>query len=197
MVWATEISANVLGPGGEFVISGTQTGGKPELDASDYARVLEADVAHNRLRSTGETKPSSESLTHALLYQLSRDVVSVVHVHCPRLWGAATRLSLPCTPASAPYGSLAMVDAVRRLWQSGALQQTLDSSCWDTRMAWCPLVLTLSQRPRFYLIGWKKSECHLKSYSSKSPVCRVGVKKSTPSRWRNARCHSSFSRRVA
>lgn len=113
-----------VGPGGEFVISGTQTGGKPELDASDYAWVLEADVAHNRLRSTGETKPSSESLTHALLYQLSRDVVSVVHVHCPRLWGAATRLSLPCTPASAPYGSLAMVDAVRRLWQSGALQQT-------------------------------------------------------------------------
>lgn len=113
-----------FGSNGQFFISGTQTGGKPELAASDYAWVLEADVLHNRLHSTGETKPSSESLTHALLYQLSDAVISVVHVHCPRLWGAASALKLPCTPASAPYGSLAMVDAVRHLWQSGALLDT-------------------------------------------------------------------------
>ena len=90
--WGTETSSQRFGSNGQF-LSPTQTGGKPELAASDHAWVLEADVLHNRLHSTGETKPSSESLTHALLYQLSDAVISVVHVHCPRLWAQLQRSS--------------------------------------------------------------------------------------------------------
>jgi L-ribulose-5-phosphate 4-epimerase len=104
-----------------FVISGSQTGGFAHLTLDEYALVTAADVEHNILVAEGCCKPSSESLTHALIYQLDPAVKGVVHVHCPELWQAAERLHLPCTPASVPYGSLAMVLAVRHLWDSGQL----------------------------------------------------------------------------
>lgn len=112
-----------LGQSERFLITGSQTGHRPVLTVADYAEVLTADPEGNRLEARGQTRPSSEALTHALLYALSPQVGAVVHVHCPRLWGAGETLGLPCTPAEAPYGSPALVRAVRSLWQAGTLQQ--------------------------------------------------------------------------
>ena len=110
-----------VGNGTRFVISGSQTGGLPRLEREHYALVTEADPERNVLWAMGACQPSSESLTHALLYQLGTGVGGVVHVHSPLLWAAAERLGLPVTPASAPYGSVAMVRSVRQLWFSGQL----------------------------------------------------------------------------
>ena len=103
------------GERGLFVVSGTQTGRYPVLDAEHYSIVTRADVAANRLEAEGPVAPSSESLTHAMLYALDPRIVCVLHVHSPEIWRAAGRLGLPTTPADVAYGTPAMAEAVGRL----------------------------------------------------------------------------------
>lgn len=69
-----------------FVISGSQTGhlGKPSAEA--YAEVTSWQANDNRIVARGLTRPSSESLTHAALYDLSADIRFVFHVHSPDIW---------------------------------------------------------------------------------------------------------------
>lgn len=110
------------GARGLFLVSGTQTGRLPVLGAQHYSVVTRADVAANRLEAEGPVAPSSESLTHAMLYALDARVGCVLHVHSPEIWRAAARLGLPATPADAPYGTPAMAEAVGRLQRAGRLR---------------------------------------------------------------------------
>ena len=98
-----------------FVISGTQTGGKPALGEQDLAWVTGFDLVGNRLDSTGPSRPSSEAMTHGAVYRELPRVGAVIHVHSPEIWGAAIRLGLPCTAAEAGYGTPAMADEVAAL----------------------------------------------------------------------------------
>lgn len=98
-----------------FVISGTQTGGKPALQEQDLAWVTDFDLAGNRLHATGPTRPSSEAMTHGVVYRESPLVGAVIHVHSPEIWRASARLGLPCTAAEAGYGTPAMADEVAAL----------------------------------------------------------------------------------
>ena len=98
-----------------FIISGTQTGGKATLQASDLAWVLDFDSATNRLRATGPARPSSEAMTHGEIYRTLPEIAAVIHVHSPQLWQSAGRLDLPSTDPTASYGTPAIADAVRRL----------------------------------------------------------------------------------
>ncbi len=98
-----------------FIISGTQTGGKATLHASDLAWVLDFDSATNRLRATGPARPSSEAMTHGEIYRALPGIAAVIHVHSRQLWQSAGSLGLPTTDPTARYGTPAMADAVRRL----------------------------------------------------------------------------------
>jgi len=98
-----------------FVISGTQTGGKPALDRQDLAWVTECDAAANRVVATGPARPSSESMSHGEVYRASDDIGAVIHVHSPSLWDAAARLGLPTTNPAAGYGTPAMALEICRL----------------------------------------------------------------------------------
>ncbi|OGI37453.1 MAG: hypothetical protein A2140_01910 [Candidatus Muproteobacteria bacterium RBG_16_62_13] len=113
------------GAHGLFLVSGTQTGRLPVLGAEHYSLVARADIAANRLEAEGPVAPSSESLTHAMLYALDPHIGCVLHVHSPEIWRAAGRLGLPTTPADAAYGTPAMAEAVARLHQSGRLRDGL------------------------------------------------------------------------
>ncbi len=106
----------------EFLITGSQTGHLSSLTLHDYALVLKADLASNQLSSLGETRPSSESTTHALLYQLSGSIRAVIHVHSPDIWQKAEKLRLLTTPENAPYASPELIKAVTVLWQQQNLQ---------------------------------------------------------------------------
>ncbi len=108
------------GERGLFVVSGTQTGRYPVLGAEHYSIVTRADVAANRLEAEGPVAPSSESLTHAMLYALDPRIACVLHVHSPEIWRAAGRLGLPTTPADVAYGTPAMAEAVGRLHRESA-----------------------------------------------------------------------------
>jgi ribulose-5-phosphate 4-epimerase/fuculose-1-phosphate aldolase len=110
------------GAHGRFLVSGTQTGHLPVLGAQHYSLVTRADVAANRIEAEGPVAPSSESLTHAVLYGLDARIACVLHVHSPAIWQSATRLGLPATPGDAPYGTPAMAEAVGRLHRAGRLR---------------------------------------------------------------------------
>jgi hypothetical protein len=111
-----------LGPGeqaGErrpFVISGTQTGGLPELGRQHYALVTSCNPARNRVTAEGPIRPSSEALTHGALYALDARLGCVLHVHSPLLWQRAVALGLPVTSPTAAYGTRAMAEEVARLY---------------------------------------------------------------------------------
>ncbi|MBZ9613777.1 class II aldolase/adducin family protein [Rheinheimera maricola] len=105
-----------FGAQNQFIISGTQTGGISNMTAADYALVTDCQPQQNRIAAAGETKPSSEAMTHGQLYQLSADINFVIHAHSPHIWQHASALSLAQTRAEVPYGTVAMADEVARLF---------------------------------------------------------------------------------
>lgn len=98
-----------------FIISGTQTGSLPRLEAGHYSRVLAFDLSANHLTAEGPLPPSSEALTHAAVYADAPEVNCVLHVHAPEIWSCADRLELPVTECHASYGTPAMAEEVKNL----------------------------------------------------------------------------------
>jgi ribulose-5-phosphate 4-epimerase/fuculose-1-phosphate aldolase len=89
----------------------------PELDARHYTLVESYDAAANRVVAQGPVKPSSESLTHGILYDLDTRIQAVLHVHSPDIWQTAGALGIPITEASVAYGTPAMAAEVQRLFR--------------------------------------------------------------------------------
>ena len=99
-----------------FLITVTQSGGLDTLTAAQYAVVCETHAERNRLVVEGPGLPSSESLTHATVYAQSADLRWVMHAHSPELWTQSEALGILITRADVPYGSPAMSEEVRRLF---------------------------------------------------------------------------------
>mgnify|MGYP001813796653 FL=1 len=104
------------GAGREFIISGTQTGQVAVTSGQHYARVTDYDIDANRVRSTGPVEASSESLTHAAIYELDPSINGVVHVHSDRLW-RSLRHHLPTTSDDLSYGTPEMARVFERLYR--------------------------------------------------------------------------------
>ena len=100
-----------------FLITGTQSGDVRCMSAAHYCVVNEYSVRQNSVKSFGPTLPSSESLTHGAIYDLSPLVKAVVHIHAPSIFHAAKALNLPTTPKEVGYGTQAMADSVKRLFR--------------------------------------------------------------------------------
>lgn len=108
----------------QFIISGTQTGHLSVLNRHDYCLVSHTSPQENSLVSCGETKPSSEALTHASVYLQNPQIQAVIHVHCPEIWQHTHKLNLAHTAAAIPYGTPEMADAVTQLFKAEQWQQT-------------------------------------------------------------------------
>lgn len=102
-----------------FVISGTQTSDRAVVGEADFCVVTRADVRRNHVASHGPALPSSESMTHATVYDASPTIRAILHVHCPAIFRA--RLALPETAPHVDYGTPAMAHEVARLWRTSAL----------------------------------------------------------------------------
>jgi ribulose-5-phosphate 4-epimerase/fuculose-1-phosphate aldolase len=98
-----------------FLISGTQTGHLRTLTGGDLAYAESVDAVHNCVTARGEVEPSSEAMTHGVLYQVSQCINAVVHVHSPDIWQQADQLGLLFTAASTPYGTPQMASEVKAL----------------------------------------------------------------------------------
>lgn len=104
-----------------FLITGSQTGGKPHLSDRDYCVVEAYDERRCWVRSAGPILPSSESMTHGALYDLSPRIRWVLHGHCAVIWRNARALSLPTTHESVECGTPEMAGEMRRLFRSTSL----------------------------------------------------------------------------
>jgi L-ribulose-5-phosphate 4-epimerase len=69
------------GVSGNVYITGSATGGLRELTPTDCVRVVAYDFARNWLRYEGAAIPSSESLTHAAIYESDPTIFAVIHCH--------------------------------------------------------------------------------------------------------------------
>lgn len=103
-----------------FLITGSQSSGLAEVDQRNFAIITVVDLDRNFLKSTGETPPSSEALTHAALYQVNSAIRAVIHVHAGEIW-AAWRNRLPTTREDVAYGTPEMGYEMIRLHKRSAI----------------------------------------------------------------------------
>lgn len=107
------LSARV-GKEGHFVISGTQTGHLSKLGSEHFSLVTGFDLKRNLVTSQGASEASSESMTHAMLYELSPEIRAVVHIHNDALW-VALKDQVPTTDHQVAYGTPEMAGEFDRL----------------------------------------------------------------------------------
>lgn len=100
--------------GNVFIITGSGTGSLKKLNAEHYTRVTDYDFSKNALTSAGPIKASSESLTHAAVYESLSFVNAVFHVHHSALWEKLMS-ELPSTTPDVEYGTTAMAYEIKRL----------------------------------------------------------------------------------
>lgn len=100
-----------------FLITGSQTGHLEPLTLEHYCLVTHADPHRNQIESEGLIRPSSETLTHAAIYQCDSQIRAVIHVHDPLIWHHCEALGLAVTPAHIPYGTRQMAESVQQLIQ--------------------------------------------------------------------------------
>ena len=106
-----------------FYITGSQTGSYPKITDNHISLVTEYDIMKNTLSCTGPIKASSESLTHAMIYEMDDTAQSVIHIHDRNLWKSAIN-KLPTTDPQIPYGTPQMALEIRRLIDNDTLSTT-------------------------------------------------------------------------
>ena len=99
-----------------FYITGSATAGIPELTLADCAKVLAYDFERNWVGYEGSTIPSSESLTHAAIYESDAKVGAVIHCHDLTLWTAILNQASTSSKA-AKYGTPKMAYEIMRLFR--------------------------------------------------------------------------------
>lgn len=109
--------------GNNFYISGSKTGSIGHLNESNYAEVIDFDVTKNWVQCEGETIASSESMSHAIIYQHYPRINAVFHVHHLELWQKLL-WQIPTTPESAPYGSPEMANEILHLFKTTNVMET-------------------------------------------------------------------------
>ncbi|MEL7533841.1 MAG: class II aldolase/adducin family protein [Bacteroidota bacterium] len=107
----------------EFIISGTQTGGKEKLTISDFCLVTDFAAAANQLWCRGPIKASSESMTHAAIYTLGKKYQAVIHIHNSKMWEYYFD-RVPTTDPQAAYGTPEMARAIIELGKKGFNRET-------------------------------------------------------------------------
>jgi len=107
-----------------FLVTGTQTGGRPLVTLEDFSLVERYDLLRNHVRSMGPVAPSSESLTHGAIYDIAPAARVVLHAHAPEIWRRARALGLPVTRVEARNGTPEMALEVQRLYRESTLSGT-------------------------------------------------------------------------
>lgn len=99
----------------EFVITASQTGGVAQIDQSHLTRIVHSNLDRFWVDAIGAQPPSSETLTHAMIYAADSRIQWVFHCHSPDIWNQTERLALPATAETVRYGSPEMVEATASL----------------------------------------------------------------------------------
>ena len=103
-------------PTTSFYLTGSATGGLAELTPADCVRVVAYDFARNWLSYEGIAIPSSESLTHAAIYESDSITSAVIHCHNSALW-AMLLDRVTTTSKAVTYGTPELASEIIRLFQ--------------------------------------------------------------------------------
>jgi ribulose-5-phosphate 4-epimerase/fuculose-1-phosphate aldolase len=106
----------------KFLISGTATGGLAALDESHYSLVTDYNLSTNSVTCEGPLKASSESLTHALIYECAEAANAVIHIHNLELWKRLMH-RVPTSREAISYGTPEMANEIKRLFDETALSK--------------------------------------------------------------------------
>ena len=109
------------GTTGSFYITRSATGGVHELTPADCAKVVACNFEKNRVRYQGSVIPSSESLTHAVVYESDATVGAVIHDL--KLWEALLNQALTASKA-ADYGTPDLAYEIMRLFKHAKAQSS-------------------------------------------------------------------------
>jgi ribulose-5-phosphate 4-epimerase/fuculose-1-phosphate aldolase len=104
-----------------FYITGSGSGRLTQLGPADFAWVSAYDFERNWLRCEGGVA-SSESLTHAAVYQANSSARAVIHCHSTELWKRLLHV-VPTTSRNVDYGTPEMANEVLRLFSSADVKQ--------------------------------------------------------------------------
>ena len=99
-----------------FIITGSATGNLEKLNAEHYAEVTDYSIPKNRVSCSGLFKASSESLTHAVIYEFRPEVNGIIHIHNLDFW-KKLRSKVPTTSEKVEYGTPEMAIEVIRLFK--------------------------------------------------------------------------------
>lgn len=109
-----------------FVITATQTGHLKNLTQKQYSLVQFVDFESFTTTATGSSKPSSEAITHACIYELDEAIHAVIHVHNEKLWRFMLENEYLSTNDT-PYGTLEMVEDVKAIYKN---KKALDNNAF-------------------------------------------------------------------
>ncbi|HSS64189.1 MAG TPA: class II aldolase/adducin family protein [Gammaproteobacteria bacterium] len=107
---------------GGFVISGSGTGNHKTASARHFTRVTAYSIEQNAVHCRGPVKASSESLTHAAVYEASPAVMAIVHAHHKGIWDALLGRTSG-TAVEAPYGTPEMAREIGRLFRETDMEK--------------------------------------------------------------------------
>jgi L-ribulose-5-phosphate 4-epimerase len=106
----------------DFYISGTMTGGMAELTPAHYTKVVAWDFPRNWLRCEGPIQASSESMTHAAIYEQDASARAVLHIHEMELWKRLLN-RVPTTRKDVEYGTPEMAGEIGRLFRESDVRE--------------------------------------------------------------------------
>lgn len=106
----------------DVIITGSATGNYKKLDNKHYSRITRYNLKKNELFCSGSIKASSESLTHEALYECSKEIKAVIHVHNLKMWSKYLD-KLPTTSKDATYGTPEIAKEIKRLYQESEFKK--------------------------------------------------------------------------
>ncbi len=99
-----------------FFITATQTGDLASLTSEYYTHISSYDFSKFQVTSQGKHQPSSEALSHAMIYQINPEINSVIHIHSKALWKFMKKNNTLFTTAE--YGTEQMVEEIASLYKA-------------------------------------------------------------------------------
>jgi ribulose-5-phosphate 4-epimerase/fuculose-1-phosphate aldolase len=102
-------------PNSQFIISGSQTGKHPQLNGTHYTRILDFNTDSMELEMMGAIEASSETLTHAAIYQSCHEINFIIHIHSKSIWNNMKKNNYPFIPENIEYGTKEMANEVAKL----------------------------------------------------------------------------------
>lgn len=108
-----------------FVITASATGGARELGINGYTLVNHVDIAKNTVHSLGPLPASSETMSHASVYQHSPQVNYVLHIHNIVLFNFLKERNALSTSEHTAYGTVQMAEELGALAAQNPTEATI------------------------------------------------------------------------